>query len=211
MQIKEKDVHSVPTNEIVLYLIECINKGYYVILDLNYKKLLDCNSSDFQLHETLIYGYDSDKRIFFTPLLKNGSFKKVQITYETLCRAYNDSINYFLSNKNQKFNRRMWFLGITLLKPKKNYRNPNAIYDFINKVRLEQEGYCFQRQSLENSQTYMFYTGVSCLKRLAQLLNNYIKRNNRSDDDLKKYQMACLKIYQNQNIILYSMEWFLRN
>lgn len=130
--------------------------------------------------------------------------------FKTLCKAYDDSINYYLSDENRKFNRRLWFFGITLLKPKKNYKNTNALYDFINKVRSEKEGHFYERKSLENSQTYIFYTGLSCLKKLAQMINNYIDAEKRNEDNLKLYKKTCLKLYQNQNIILYSMNWFLK-
>lgn len=210
LEIKEKDVYSVSSKEIVQYLVEQIDKGYYIILDLNYKKLYDSDSQKFWLHETLIYGYDTEKEVFFTPLLKSGSFKEVQVKFKTLCKAYDDSINYYLSDENRKFNRRLWFFGITLLKPKKNYKNTNALYDFINKVRSEKEGHFYERKSLENSQTYIFYTGLSCLKKLAQMINNYIDAEKRNEDNLKLYKKTCLKLYQNQNIILYSMNWFLK-
>ena len=61
LELKETNLLKIPTFQVIRFLIEQINKGNYIIIDSNYKRLLFPNTNEFQLHEVLVYGYDMKK------------------------------------------------------------------------------------------------------------------------------------------------------
>ena len=96
LSIYDGNIMSKSKKDIVSYLVDQINKGVYIIIDLNYHRINGNTDNTFCLHETLIYGYDKDTKEFITPLLSNGNFKESRIGFEKLEDVFNDSIKYGL-------------------------------------------------------------------------------------------------------------------
>lgn len=214
LEISEQGIHLVSEKEISQFLIDQIDNGYYIILDMNINKLYDSASMDFRMHETLIYGYDTKCKRFLTPLLLNGTFKEKSVSFESVEDSYKDILNYYRQNVGRLFSRRDWFAPITLIKPKYNYDNMNVYYDFITKLKLELDGnihtvYKGIKDS-RDKKTSVIYMGLSIVQRLAQILQQEALCS--VEEIQKNYQrnyLGCLKLYEHQNIICRSMQWFL--
>lgn len=215
LNIHDGNILSISKKRIVSYLIEQIDKGIYIIIDLNYQRIINTNDNTFSLHETLIYGYDSETKEFITPLLSDGVFKESRIGFEKLEDAFEDVVRNYTKDKNKLFNRRQWFYGVTCIKPNINYNNTNANYDLINKLKLEHEGFVYKKyviiEGRELEKYYTYATGLSCLLYLSKFIKKIIIEDNCTRSDIKKCIKCCTKIYENQNMIKSTLEWFVGN
>lgn len=214
LECSEKCILSVTAEEITRYLMDQIDQGVYVILDLNFPRLYDIESTNFILHETLIYGYDAEQRIFYAPLLKNGVFKEVMVPFENIEKAYKDVFACYSQDTDRLFRRRAWFAPITLLKPKEQYENINAYYDFYSKIKYEHAGYvymvCDSNDGTQGESPFYLYKGLSVMRHLSELLRQAVAcSEEEGQKNCEKYYRSCLKIYEHQNMIYRSMKWFL--
>lgn len=209
--MEEKSLFDISSNEIIDFIIREIDKGNYLIIDANYNKLLGRNSSSFWFHETLIYGYDTDTQELITPLLSNQSFKETRISFQTFKDSYEDILDFYTQNKELLFDRRIYFFPITILRPKHNYTNANACYDFVTKLRYELTGMMYTEQQYPSSgsseETYTYCTGLSCLPYLANIMKNLLRPLDETQNMPERYCKTCLKLYENQNMLLHCMKW----
>lgn len=212
LHMEEKSIFDFSSNDIIEFIIHEIDKGNYLIMDANYNKLLGRSSSSFWLHETLIYGYDTDTKEFITPLLSNQAFKETRISFQAFKDSYEDILDFYTQNNDELFDRRSYFFPITILKPKHNYTNANACYDFVTKLRYELTGMMYTEQQYPSSgsseETYTYCTGLSCLPSFANIMQDLFKSLDETQDMPKRYCNTCLKLYENQNMLLHSMKWF---
>ena len=210
LNIREKYILDISAEQIVSFLIEQIDNGNYVVLDLNYKRILFPETDEFQLQETLVYGYDLENREFLVPLMKKGVFEESRVDFEILTRAYQESFNYYQRDINRLFNRRLWFLGITIIKLKRNCDNANKFYYLIRKINIYLEGRNYTKE--EDDKGYTFYTGISCLSYIISLieasLEDYSIENSAITEKCRK---ACLKILESQKMILHLIKWAFTN
>lgn len=175
LEVKNVDILTIPSEEICDFIIKQVENDSYVLMDLNYEKLRDEFSEKLLIHETLIYGYDKSAGTFKTPILTKDLFKEANISFNVVKKAYQDALDYYRADSNRLYNRRAWFYGITIIKPKTNYFNSNAFYDLICKLRFQLNGDVYTRRRfietgiLGNEYTY-YYTGVSALCYFSQLL-----------------------------------------
>lgn len=211
LNIGEKHILDVPVENIIGFLIEQIDSGNYVILDLNYKRILFPDTDEFQLHETLVYGYDLEKKEFIVPIMKKGVFKENKVSFDVLVKSYQESFDYYQNDINRLFNRRLWFLGITIINLKNDCDNSNKFYDLIKKMNIHLEGRIYtkrNRTSGQGDKGYTYYTGVSCLSYLINLIEGCLENCSIKNDAIaEKYRKACLKIFESQKMILHLLKW----
>lgn len=209
LDIIDGEILSVHSRSIVDYLKQKIHQGYYVVLDVNYNKLK--NDNGFWLHETLIYGYTSTG--FYTTILKNGSFVSQCISYDIIESAYDDAWEYYKADVNRVFYRRAWFYGITLVKLKKGFRNDNAQYDALNKLRAEMDGgmYIIDKYGNDGTNAPKYFTGSACLKHIIDLLSSLDNNDENIFHKMRNYKNACVKIVENQKILCEIMRWCIRD
>ena len=75
LKIGEEKYGSISQNDIVDFLISEIDKGNYIILDVNYNKIANRSREVFRFHETLVYGYNKKDKVLLCPKLY-GQHKK---------------------------------------------------------------------------------------------------------------------------------------
>ena len=215
LNISEKHILDVPAEKVVGFLIKQIDSGNYVILDLNYKRILLPDTNEFQLHETLIYGYDLEKKEFIVPIMKKGVFKENKVSFDVLVKSYQESFNYYQKDINRLFNRRLWFLGITIIQLKKNCDNANKFYDLIRKINIHREGRIYTKKNISSEEGdigYTFYTGISCLSYIVSLIEASLEDLSIENAAIaEKYRKACLKILESQKMILHLIKWAFTN
>ena len=205
---EEFDVFSLNKKNVVDFLIKKIDEGYYILIDLNYKKILDENSSAFWAHETMVYGYDKDNKYFFTPILRENTFSEYKVPFHIIEEAYDSILTYYKQDETRIFNRRTWFYGITLIKINNTYKNSNMIFDFISKLKFEMSGNVYTKQRCCDANNVSKYgTGIACVKMLAEILSTQYETLHESNDNIEKYIKSCLKLCENQKIILRSSIW----
>lgn len=199
----------ISSEKIVDFIIRSINNGKYVILDVNINKINNSNKKDFKLHETLIYGYDTKEKCFYSPILFE-KFKVVKIDFETLISAYDDARMFYLSNKNKIFERITWFNGITLVKPISNYRPSNLEYDFYCRLKRESQGrVCSFGNSFENINATQHIEGLLKYTVIENRLDKVIKGELNKNSLFGNLHACSLKIYEVHNMMSFVFEKFL--
>lgn len=100
--IFEKEIASKETlsrNKISVkeYLINALNSNYYSIVYLNEYYIpnrgsYDCPESRYYMHESLIYGVDEEKKIFYSIAYNESyTYKKCEIPFKNLEKGFNDT------------------------------------------------------------------------------------------------------------------------
>lgn len=211
LEISEENILDISPEKIPLLIIDNINRDNYIIMDLNQKRVDNIETTSFWIHEALIYGYDDEHRAFNLLHYTNGKFQDKLVPYDQLCIAFNDVFNYYSKNKESLFYRKEWYTGITIVKPKEKYKNPNAFFDFIVKLRHEIEGNIYTKTKYLKGVEYKYHTGLASIKCFSEIVRKYIENNNRSKDDVFRYIKSFTKIYEHQKIILRGMKAFATN
>lgn len=212
LDFKDGAILSHSGDAIIKYLIELINANKYVLVDLNYSRIAECEE-DFYLHETLIYGYNEEKRCFYSPILEKGVFTEKTIEYKTLIKAYMEAVNYYLDDKHRLFSRRNWFYGITVISPRDYNPSENRFFEFLNKIRKERVGGKYQKDVLNRdliiTGTQVYYTGLISLMILRRAFLRAYEDQEFLRARTSHLQMSLLKIYEHQNLISLSMKNFI--
>lgn len=210
LDITDVDIFSVKDDEIVDFIIKQINNNRYVILDLNYDRLFyKENTTSFWLHETLIYGYDSQTKKFITPVMTNSNFEELEIDFDTIRLAFLEAQKYFSQERKRIYNRRHWYYGITIINGLKKYHNSNIHYEFIKRLKLELENASVIKQvkSIDGLRESRFYTGIGVISHLSTLIHAYIENNEKNDYEFEKYKNSALKLFESQKIIERTIWW----
>lgn len=210
LEINEKNIYNMSEENIVNYIISQINSKMYVILDLNYNRLFNVQIQEFWLHEVLIYGYDACLEEFILFLLEKGAFKEIRVSFNLIKLAYKEARTYYLKDTRRLFERREKFLGITLLKPKHEYKNINAHYDFINKLISEVRGRVYiSSEKTRDAVKEVNYTGLSMMSHLAKIIRSDAQCSlEQIDIFFRKDNLSCLRLCEHHHILYRLMVWF---
>lgn len=95
-----------------------------------------------------------------------------------------------------KYVRRHYVLRITLLRVNKEYFNPNAQFDLIQKLGYERKGFVYEKKSFDGEEIQRYHTGLACLHHLAEYIDGFNQNNFEKIPDRWK----CNKIAQNTKI-----------
>lgn len=158
---------SIEEKAITEYLVSSINEGKYVILYLDYNELLDSGSAriDNWYHETLIYGYDYERKVFFSPILNKNIFAEREIPFAKIETAYSSSKQYFKENPEYSLSRNKWYHLITEIKPKELVTPPNVLFEYLLGLERELKGGLVEK--------YVFSDGEETLGRTKFKDNNF--------------------------------------
>lgn len=215
IEIEEKPLNALHPDNLIEFIIQQINRDKYIILDLNYQKLYDTNKEHFWLHEALIYGYDLENQEFIIPVLKHGIiFVEKRVPFSKIIEGYKDVIQYYRDDKARLLDRRFWFYGCTIIKPKLYYFNSNAYYDFLERLQWELSESIFMKGDEEHwtSQNIIpkVFTGLACIKQLANIIEANFQQEKVDIVKIETYRKSCLKFLENSNIILLLTKWYFK-
>lgn len=204
LEIKDGHLLSRSPETIIDYIIDNIDSGYYVLLDVNYRRLYGDEQS-FYLHEVLLHGYDRQKEIFYAPTLTSGFVEDV-IPFEDLKCAFADVLKYYHEDHNNIFWRRYWTYGIMLLKPKEYHPDTDRYFEFIREIRDEISGCVYQKN--EGAVNHKWVTGLPAFSLLAELFHKAYEDTKENKENIFNLSRSCLKLYEHQTILLESMQNF---
>ena len=210
LNIKDGEIIQIKKEQIVKYIIDTINDNNYVLLDVNFRRFFDFDENAFRLHETLIYGYDLEKEEFITSILSNNTFKEMCLSFKEVENAFEDVLNYYNSNIKRLFDRKLWFLGITILSGNKNYNNVNEEFDLLKRLNWELSGNFYKKSSYNDKKESIYYTGISTIKKLHDSLNFLIEENDFNATKIGIYCRTCLKIAERQRMILQIVKYYFK-
>lgn len=80
------------------------------------------------------------------------------------------------------------------------------------KLKWEKAGNMYSRKKYiddcDDMKPYVYYTGISCMMYLAWFMKKLIYEDGIKGENIYRCRKACLKLYENQNMILRTMRWF---
>ncbi|MEN1987493.1 hypothetical protein [Paenibacillus hubeiensis] len=103
-----KDLINKKWEDIIQFIIDCIDTNYYILMMVNKKHLSVYKNMDIPefIHDVFIYGYDSDQElVYLAGNFLNGKYAFVTCTFEEIRTAY------ILSFKDELFD---WLFGVVL-------------------------------------------------------------------------------------------------
>ncbi|MDR2418297.1 MAG: hypothetical protein LBD79_04515 [Treponema sp.] len=194
------------SQELIRHFEQWIDEGYYVIVDMNLGDLIK-GYKNFKVHEILLYGYDEQRRVFYSPLQneKTGQFESFELEYDVIPPAIESAIAYY----REKPNERLWhfynfFYPLTKLKIRQTYNDDNMfILKALKKLEVECNSYCHEigiyKQTQELDCKFINYTGLGCLIGMKEILNGILEDNDQSskgqdnvDKLFKLYEHRCI-------------------
>lgn len=231
LNFNEVDFLSIHPKDIITFLHNEIDNGNYVVLD-NYVVLELIEEYETQnftyIHEFLIFGYDDEKKLFYTSVFKKAinRFVEETITYDKMQGLYSNSFRHFGDPANAEsfiyWSRNNYLISRVSLRD--DYIPDGCEYDFLQNLIIEMNGAECTSVQYDNNRNVLLqerqYIGISCLiaaeKRLSVLLNDrhFIEK----DTDIvyndllgrlaNKLAADFYKLYEHRLIIMKSLYWF---
>ena len=209
LNIEEGAIFNVGSDRIISYVIDRINEDKYVMVDLNFARFYSAQGG-FNIHETLIYGYDSDTHELIMRGLHNHTFKEWRVSFQDFEEAYEDVHKFFVSNKLELLNRKRYFSGITLLSPRYDYRSVNDDYELVYRLDSEVLGYTYKKCDPDGQNESVLYTGITCVKKLHDELSEIVNKDNYDWKRIGQCHNLCLKLSERENVLLHAVRAFVK-
>lgn len=203
LDISDGELLNVPPERIVDYLKEQLNKDKYIIIDLNQNRLYNNEISELYTHDTLIYGYDDEKKEFFSLMIPMRDENEGRISFESIEKAYEDVYCYYKGNLPYYHTRRSFHFGLTLISVKPIYKNSNMKYDFYKKLHKTLGKDIYKKSNGVTKEFECEYTiGVYRYRYIIEMLNALLKGER---DEVESYK-AILKVYEYHTICYAALE-----
>lgn len=189
-------------DSIVEVIIDAIDQGHYIIMDLS-------------IHETLFYGYDKEKQVFYVPWLNtSGRFVETTLSFDETVDFYTRSRELGKEKNEMRVDRRFYNFNITRVKVREDYIKDCDVFNCFEKLKREANGskalvVQYDDEGDPVSQRD-FYRGLSCLLGIKEGLHI-------SNDELVAFFKECpgrltktlRMLYEHRMIILDSMDWII--
>lgn len=206
LKVQNADINRIKPNSIIDYIKNSLNHNYYVILDCNISKISLVNSSDFRIHEILIYGYDDIEKVFLSPLLSNATGKPeiCKIPYDRLQASYSDIRAYYTNNPDTEFWRTYsWYYAITKLKIRnQSLCNSSLINRALRKLNnefdVEYRTHTRYNANKEVTAIINHYVGIGCLLGLESILEKTIKGEYDLKSSATDLTLSLLRLYEHR-------------
>ena len=209
LKIVPASLRRISEKRIISFLEKSIKSGLYVIMDCNISKISFSSNDLFRIHEILIYGYDDEARVFFSPLLDNntGNYTIVEIPYEKIISAYSDVRKRYIQDPEYRYSRRYYyFYPLTKIKPQMVKLNKyEFLFSIIRRINNETRN---EKKTIEKMdengtiiQTRHIFKGLGCATRIRNVLENYL---NSTDEQKTNIDIThtLLKIYEHKDNLL---------
>lgn len=209
LKITPASLRRVSEKNIVSFVERTIKSGSYVIMDCNISKISFSSDDSFHIHEILIYGYDDEARVFFSPLLDNNSGKYivVEIPYEKIILAYLDVRKRYIQDSAYRYSRRYYyFYPLTKIRPQQIKLNKyEFLFSIIRKINdeIRNEKYTIEKMDENGAiiQARYIYKGLGCVTRIKNVLECFLNAPDEQKNNIDLTQ-TLLKIYEHKDNLL---------
>jgi hypothetical protein len=187
-----------------------IDEGAYVMLDADIGKLIE--DPEFRIHEVLVYGYDEERRIFYSPLQngKTGKFEEFELRYDVVLAAVESVIAYYREYPLERVKRAcQYFYPLTTIKIRPAHDDEGLfILRALKKLETEYTGYRreFVRydRTREAGERFVNYTGLGCLIGTREVLGGLISAPEAGVSF--SIGTSLFKLYEHRGILVSTLE-----
>ncbi len=191
----------VPTDSItniVDFLIDEINHGKYIIINLEFSKIFENHS--FHVHDQLIYGYDTIEKVFYTPFSSGNDIRETKISFDKFEEAYLVIKDDEIANQVTEFHN----YPVTRL-TKIEFSKSNSIESFYKHI----DDNLHPKNIKPISLTEGYLSGIKVYK----VYKNIARKNIVSMDleDIKQYALFVKKIYECRQLLNEKLHWMFQS
>lgn len=212
LTFKKRDFEGTSSSAIVQKMIKLINDNEYVILYIlappEYKKP----------HEFFLYGYDMQKKFFYTTILgKSGHFEEQMITFNQIEKGFSDIKKWYSSDKNKINAFTFWFFPFTSIAVNPFYNPDWTRFEAMQKIIRETNGKGYveldEFQENEGYSSHNKYFGLSCIWGMRNHVISIIdSRPYITDEDFfqsisHNLTKSMRKLFEYMTLICYSMKY----
>lgn len=214
LSIRATDINRVSVNNVTTYIKNRLLNREYVIIECNIFKISDENDSRFFIHEILIFGFDDEKKVFYSPLLNKSTGKPdiVEIPYHRLEVSFKQMKEYYKAHRDVEFWRTYrYFFPITIVKLK-NYSDSttNLIYKCLKKLEYEYNAekhtYTRYKDNFDISNTWERYVGIGCLWGVIQLIDKTLNKGYDLKNGATDFTLSLMRLYEHRIILLKTLQ-----
>jgi hypothetical protein len=197
-------------HDLASHIEQWIDEGAYVMLDADTGKLIE--NPEFRIHELLVYGYDKERRIFYSSLQngKTGKFEVFELRYDTVLAAVKSVIAYYREHPLERVKRAcQYFYPLTTIKIRPVHYN-DALFILMALKKLEAEYTGYRREFIryertrETGERFVNYTGLGCLIGMREVLAGLIS----APDAGVSFSIGdnLFKLYEHRIILISTLE-----
>ena len=201
---------------IVELVRQILDEERYVLMDFDVRRLYGGVAEELPIiHETLLYGYDEEKQVFYNPVLIHNQWTENELPFDMLKRSFSFVWNFLQDHAEKRLERRKWNFPATSIALNPGYRNDNACYDFIKKLEEEPKvgqvaKSSYTEDGKKEGKGCIVYRGSYVLLALRDRLLPMVKQG-MAREDRAMLAMACLKLREHRKLLQRSIDFFIHS
>lgn len=185
-----------------------IAKGNYIVTYLTHPTLFS--------HEVLLYGYNLDKKVFYSTKLKAGRFIRSELPFQVMEEEYRKLRYYYQLHSNGIISTLPLFHPITKIKLKQDYRDDMSLYSALQKLSSEINGTKYESFDFDENKTItdskLYYSGLACLIGMEDHIHQFFVdkqfiKGNIFKDLSYKLTHSLLTMYEHRTMLVITLEY----
>ena len=158
------DIRTLPPESLVDLLKRHVRQGRYTLVECDFDQLNGQPSGKPVFHEILVYGFDDERQVFFTPVLgASRRFSRWEVPYACLIESYRSMRKYMTAHPAEQYHlMNHYHYMVTRISIDPHYRPDDTPIMAIAKMREEALGCQFTETDFGREVVYS--TGIGCLK-----------------------------------------------
>ena len=210
LSVREIPLYSSPEADLLDRMQAHIRDGRYVMAILHHGP--DDRDDRNAYHESLLYGYDSDRRVFFAPVLRNTELVEGELPFESVLASLSRLKAHMIAVPDDRF---FWASGyqfpLSCITVRTDYvPNPYAV---LQKFIPEIWGNTMVLTELDmDMQPYgekAVYRGLGCLWGIREALTAY-RKGEPMPDGFIGFVRNFKKLCEHRRLFLHSMHYMVR-
>ncbi|MCI9414738.1 MAG: hypothetical protein HFJ79_06160 [Clostridiales bacterium] len=185
------------SEDIISFIKAKIDENTYVLFECDFRVLI--NREQSYTHEILIYGYDEDKQVFFTPILSNkNKWISQTISYEKVRAAYAALDCLDKKRVQEEMYRRAYLQPVTLITVNNGYQPYYDLCRFLRDIIHIWENVCLVYQGCfsGNTITVRYHEGYwACYNALIEATVEMINGSHMLENGYT-YSLNIKKLYE---------------
>lgn len=213
LSFHQTNINDISSDSLIGSVRNTLNNGEYVVLYCNVSKIFAACDKAVDIHEIMIFGYDDEKQVVFSPILDNsiGRPKILYIPYQNLTDSFDDMRTYFRENREDAFWKTyLYYYPYTGIKTQIKAQTPFNLrtqclskmeYEFYNDDRLQ--------AVVKDNDTGRFlqgYTGVGCLKGILSVIPLFLDGTECRANSSIDLTLSLLRLYEHRKNMLRTLK-----
>jgi len=218
LDISEVEINNIESNNIVLCLKELLNEGSYVVLDCDINEFFKNDfNNDIDIHEMLLYGFNDNEKVFYSPILNNstGRMEEIHIKYDIIEKSFEKVKKHYQWCNNRFYRMYNFYYPLTVIKKKNWIVSDNEIIKrCMQKIDKELKGEKRIVSKIngrgEQVSAYSTFSGLTCLYGVIEAVNEIVDTQEVCKEMNFDLTKTLLKLYEFRCNMLSTIETLMK-